>query len=95
METHPGKTTKVLNWNTNDYGIFVSMKLTNLLLIGILIAIAAPGGYFVYKDMQLQECLEDLSYGYGHKLKEMANCLSLGASAEEVTLAAKLYESAR
>ena len=67
------------------------MKPTTLLLTGILIAVAAPGGYYIYKDVRQQQCLKNLSSGYGNRIKQLGRCSSLGASTQQLKLADSLH----
>jgi hypothetical protein len=67
------------------------MKINTFILVGILIAVAAPGGYFIYKDVQLEKCLEDLASGYGNRLDKLGRCSHLGATKNQLEIASSLH----
>lgn len=71
------------------------MNTNTLLLTGILVAVAAPGGYYIYKDIERQQCLEELAspFGYDYRKKKGGECLKLGATMNQVEYAKSLgYE---
>jgi len=74
------------------------MNINTVILFGILIAVAAPGGYYIYKDVERQQCLEGLSLPHHpDDAKEYAgHCINLGATEHQINyaraLSAKAYK---
>jgi hypothetical protein len=68
------------------------MNINTVILFGILIAVAAPGGYYIYKDVERQQCLEGLSLPHHpDDAKAYAgHCINLGATEHQINYARAL-----